>query len=120
MKERLQRLLGVEPNEVGPVALLLAISFLMGTFLATVTVASQTLFLNSNIFSEKVDLPIYLAISGIFGIVSTGLYTFLQGRIPFRVLAIGSLTVVILITGAIEFAEIYIHDFFKDAVQDES
>jgi AAA family ATP:ADP antiporter len=120
MKERLQRVLGVEPNEVGPVALLLAISFLMGTFLATVTVASQTLFLNSDIFTEKVDLPIYLAISGVFGIVSTGIYTFLQGRIPFRVLAIGSLTVVILITGAIEFAEVYLHELFPGALQDKS
>lgn len=120
MKERLQRLLGVEPNEVGPVAMLLAISFLMGTFLATITVASQTLFLNSQIFSEKIDLPIYLAISGVFGIVATGIYNFLQGRIPFRLLAIGSLSVVILITGGIEFAEIYIHNFFTDAIQDES
>jgi AAA family ATP:ADP antiporter len=120
MKERLQRLLGVEPNEVGPVGLLLAISFLMGTFLATVTVASQTLFLQSNIFTEKIDLPIYLAISGVFGIVATGIYNFLQGRIPFKVLAIGSLTVVIIITAGIEFAEIYIHEFFSGAVQDES
>ncbi len=120
MKERLQRLLGVEPNEVGPVALLLAISFLMGTFLATVTVASQTLFLNSQRFSEKVDLPIYLAVSGVFGIVATGIYNFLQGRIPFRLLAIGSLSVVILITGGIEFAEFYIHHFFSGAIEDES
>lgn len=120
MKERLRRLLGVEPNEVGPVSMLLAISFLMGTFLATITVASQTLFLNSEIFSEKIDLPIYLAISGVFGIVATGIYNFLQGRIPFRLLAIGSLTVVILITGGIEFAEIYLHEFFTGAVQDES
>lgn len=120
MKERLQRLLGVEPNEVGPVGLLLAISFLMGTFLATVTVASQTLFLQSTRFTEKEDLPLYLAISGLFGIVATGIYNFLQGRIPFKVLAIGSLVVVILVTGGIEFAEYYIHHFFNEAIQDES
>ncbi|MEJ0030763.1 MAG: HEAT repeat domain-containing protein [Bacteroidota bacterium] len=88
--------------------------------MATVTVASQTLFLQSQIFTEKVDLPIYLAISGLFGIVATGIYNFLQGRIPFKVLAIGSLSIVILITAGIEFAEIYIHNFFTDAVQDES
>lgn len=120
MKERLQRLLGVESNEVGPVALLLAISFLMGTFLATVTVASQTLFLISARFSEKEDLPIYLAISGVFGIVSTGIYNFLQGRIQFKWLAIGSLSIVIVITAGIEFAEFYIHNFFKGAIEDES
>ncbi|MEI9919984.1 MAG: HEAT repeat domain-containing protein [Bacteroidota bacterium] len=120
MKERLQRLLGVESNEVGPVTLLLAISFLMGTFLATVTVASQTLFLQSSHFSEKDDLPFYLLVSGVFGIVATGVYNFLQGRIPYKVLAIGSLVVVILITGGIEFAEFYLHHFIQDAIQDES
>jgi ATP:ADP antiporter, AAA family len=122
MKERLRKLLGVEPHEVGPVTLLLAISFLMGTFLATVTVASQTLFLQSNIFNEKSDLPVALAISGLFGLVATGIYNFLQGRMSFNVLAISSLTVVILITGGIEFAEIYIHNFFKDTkvIEDES
>ena len=46
MKKLLQRVLGVEYDEVGPVTLLLLISFLMGLFLATVSVASQTLFLN--------------------------------------------------------------------------
>lgn len=122
MKERLRRLLGVEPNELGPVTLLLCISFLMGTFLATITVAAQTLFLSSNIFNEKTHLPVALAISGIFGFVATGIYNFLQGRMGFRTLAICSLSVVILVTGGIEFAEIYIHRFFSDltAVQDES
>ncbi|HZY80657.1 MAG TPA: hypothetical protein VFE50_14135 [Cyclobacteriaceae bacterium] len=122
MKERLQRLLGVEPNEVGPVSALLIISFLMGTFLATITVAAQTLFLSSQIFNEKTHLPIALAISGVFGVVATGIYNFLQGRVPFKVLAITSLSVVIIIAGGIEFAEIYIHQIFSGntAIQDES
>lgn len=122
MKERLQRLLGVEPNEVGPVAMLLAISFLMGTFLATMTVAAQTMFLQSNIFNEKTHLPVALAIAGVFGVVATGIYNYLQGRVGFRFLAIASLSVVIVITGGIEFAEIYIHEVFTDmkAIEDES
>ena len=122
MKERLQRLLGVEPNEVGPVSFLLAASFLMGAFLATITVAAQTLFLQSAIFNEKTDLPIALAISGVFGLVATGIYNFLQGRVGFRLLAIMSLSVIIIITGGIEFAEIYIHRVFTDstAIEDES
>ncbi|HMJ67991.1 MAG TPA: hypothetical protein VK508_03815 [Cyclobacteriaceae bacterium] len=122
MKERLRRLLGVEPNELGPVTLLLCLSFLMGTFLATITVAAQTLFLQSNIFNEKTHLPVALAISGVFGLVATGIYNFLQGRVSFKVLAICSLSVVILVTGGIEFAEIYIHRVFTDstALQDES
>ncbi len=118
MKERLRRLLGVEPNELGPVTLLLSISFLMGTFLATITVASQTLFLAatqvvggaSTAFDERTDLPIALAVSGIFGLAAAGMYNFLQGRIPFKVLGIASLSLVIIITGGIEFAEIYIHN----------
>jgi hypothetical protein len=122
MKERLQRLLGVEPNEVGPVSALLIISFLMGTFLATITVAAQTLFLQSQIFNEKTHLPMALAISGVFGVVATGIYNFLQGRIPFKVLAISSLCVVIIIAGGIEFAEIYIHKLFSGntVIEDES
>lgn len=114
--------MGVEPNEVGPVSVLLAISFLMGTFLATMTVAAQTLFLSSNIFNEKTHLPVALAISGVFGLVATGIYNFLQGRVPFRVLAIASLSVVILVTGGIEFAEIYIHQVFTDTkvIEDDS
>jgi hypothetical protein len=90
----------------------------MGTFLATITVASQTLFLAatqvvggaSTAFDERTDLPIALAVSGIFGLAAAGMYNFLQGRIPFKVLGIASLSLVIIITGGIEFAEIYIHN----------
>lgn len=112
MKERLQRILGVEPNEFGPVFLLLSISFLMGLFLATVTVASQTFFLTH--YSEGTDLPVALAVSGIFGLVVTGIYNFLQGRIPFTSLAIGSLIFVIIVTAAIEFGDRYIHNYVSD------
>jgi hypothetical protein len=94
----------------------------MGAFLATMTVAAQTLFLQSNIFNEKTHLPVALAISGVFGVVATGIYNFLQGRVSFKVLGICSLSVIIVITGGIEFAEIYIHRVFSDsmALQDES
>src|SRR5689334_1794450 len=112
MKERLRKLLGVEERELGPVVLLLLISFLMGLFVATVTVAAQTQFLQY--YSEGKDLPVALVISGAFGLVATALYTFLQGRVPFKFLAILSLTVIILITAGIEFGESYIHDYFED------
>ena len=108
MKARLLKLLDVEPEESGPVFYLLAISFLLGMFLATVTVAAQTLFLNN--FSESLDLPKALVISGVFGIVSTTLYNILQGRIPFRFLGFGSLSVVLLLTAGIEFGEAYVED----------
>jgi ATP:ADP antiporter, AAA family len=108
MRERLQRLLGVEEEESGRVFLLLAISFFMGLFLATVTVASQSLFLEH--FTEDKDLPIALVISGAFGILATGVYNILQGRIPFTVLAISSLTIVIAITAFIQFGDSFVPD----------
>jgi hypothetical protein len=101
MKETLQRLLGVEREEIGPVSLLLVISFLMGLFLATVAVASQTLFLNH--FDEGKDLPLVLMVSGAFGLVATWLYNRLQGRIPFTSLAIINLLAIIVLVGFIEF-----------------
>lgn len=101
MKETLQRLLGVEREEVGPVSLLLLISFLMGLFLATVTVASQTLFLNH--YDEGKDLPVALMVSGAFGLLATWIYNRLQGRISFTWLAIVNLVVIIGLVGFIEF-----------------
>ncbi len=108
MKSRLLKMLDVEPEESGRVFLLLAISFCMGLFLATVTVASQTLFLTY--FSETEDLPIALVVSGAFAILATGLYNFFQGRIRFSYLAIASLTVIIGLTAFIEFGDNWIED----------
>jgi hypothetical protein len=112
MKERLRRILGVEPNELGPVTLLLAISFLMGLFLATITVASQSQFLLK--YDEGKDLPQALVVSGVFGMVATAIYNFLQGRIRFRLLASLSLLVIVGITTAIEFGEKHIHEYVQD------
>lgn len=108
MMKRFWGMLDVEPEETGPVGLLLAISFFMGLFMATVAVASQTLFLR--FFSEKEDLPEAILYSGVFGIVTTYLYNFLQGRVQFRVLAILNLIVVIVLTAFIEFGSGYVAD----------
>ena len=86
MIKRILKFLDVEEEESGRVFYLLAISFMLGMFIATFTVASQTIFLNT--FSESEDLPKALFISGIFGVISTAIYNFLQGRIPFRVLGL--------------------------------
>lgn len=101
-------MLDVEPEESGRVFLLLAISFCMGLFLATVTVASQTLFLN--LYDEEIDLPKALVFSGLFSIFATSIYNFFQGRIRFSSLAIGSLVVIIGLTAFIEFGDIWIED----------
>lgn len=108
MLNRLWKALDVEAQETGPVSLLLAISFFMGLFMATFTVASQSLFLSE--FDEGVDLPIALAVSGGLGIASTLVYNFLQGRIPFSVLASLNLCVIVAFAAFIEFGEAFVAD----------
>ncbi|HWA32584.1 MAG TPA: hypothetical protein VG737_00570 [Cyclobacteriaceae bacterium] len=105
MKERLTRFLGVEPEETGPVALLLAISFFMGLFLATVSVAAQTLFLSDPTVDEKYDLPKVLVLGGGMGFLATGFFNILMGRVPFRVLGIIFLTLILGLTAFIEFGK---------------
>ncbi|MFN8690099.1 MAG: hypothetical protein ACK5XL_08870, partial [Cyclobacteriaceae bacterium] len=77
-------------------------------FMATFTVASQSLFLSE--FDEGVDLPIALAVSGGLGIASTLVYNFLQGRIPFSVLASLNLCVIVAFAAFIEFGEAFVAD----------
>ncbi len=108
MISRILKLLDVEEAESGQVLYLLAISFMLGMFIATFTVASQTFFLNN--FSESEDLPRALVISGAFGILATALYNFLQGRIPFRVLGFLSLLLTIILAAAFQFGARYFQD----------
>src|SRR6185369_14814771 len=49
-------------------------------------------------------------VSGVFGIIFTVLYNFLQGRISFSVLALGFLVILVLLTGFIEYGEAYVTD----------
>ncbi|HEY9047638.1 MAG TPA: hypothetical protein VIN08_17150 [Ohtaekwangia sp.] len=108
MRAQILQFLDVKSGEGTRVGLLLIMSFFMGVFLATISVASQTLFLQH--FDEKTDLPIALLVSGAFGLVATILYNFLQNRIPFQLLAIISLSVVTALTAFIEFGEIFFND----------
>jgi ATP:ADP antiporter, AAA family len=101
MKEKILQFLNVEHKERGRVALLLIMSFFMGIFVATYSVASQSLFLEH--FDEKTQLPIALLYSGAFGLLATIIYNFLQNRIPFPVLAGFSIMVIAGITAFIEF-----------------
>jgi len=105
MKAQIIRFLDTEPGETRRVGLLLIMSFFMGVFVATITVASQSLFLEH--FDETTELPIALLISGAFGLVATILYNFLQNRVPFQLLAILSLSVITLLTAFTEFGESY-------------
>src|SRR5688572_5349640 len=96
MKARLLRLLDIEPDESGRVSLLFVMGFFMGMFIATISVASQSLFLR--FFSETEELPLAFVVSGFFGLVATLVYNFLQNRIPFPVLATISLMTIGSIT----------------------
>lgn len=108
MKSYILRTLDIEHPEVGRVGLLLIMSFFMGVFLATLSVASQTLFLKH--FDEAEWLAPALLVSGCFGLLATILYNILQNRIPFQALAIASLLVVTAITAFIEYGEGYFKD----------
>src|SRR5687767_5842638 len=103
MKAKLLRFLDVEPDEVERVVLLFIMGFFMGMFMATISVASQSLFLEH--FSETDDLPVAFVVSGLFGLIATLVYNFLQNRIPFPLLATVSLLTVAGITAFIEFGE---------------
>ncbi len=98
----------VQPEEAGRVGLLFIMGIFMGLFIATMSVASQTLFLQH--FSETEHLPLALFYSGAFGLAATIAYNFLQNRIPFPVLAALSLLTVVGITAFIEYGE----GFFDD------
>jgi hypothetical protein len=96
-------MLDVEADEVERVVLLFIMGFSMGMFMATINVASQSLFLEH--FSETDDLPIAFVVSGFFGLLATLAYNFLQNRIPFPVLATISLLMIAGITAFIQFGE---------------
>lgn len=108
MKARLLRFLDIEPDEIERVVLLFIMGFFMGIFMAANSVASQSLFLEH--FSETEDLPVAFVVSGLFGLIATLVYNFLQNRIPFPLLATVSLLTVAGITAFIEFGE----GFFSD------
>lgn len=108
MKEKVLKLLNVDQSESGRVALLLIMSFFMGVFIATLSVASQSLFLQK--FNEKTDLPYALLLSGAISLGATLLYNFLQNRIPFQLLATFSIAIITGLTAFIEFGE----SFFTD------
>jgi ATP:ADP antiporter, AAA family len=100
--------LDVQHGEEGRVILLLIMSFFMGAFLATFTVAAQTLFLVN--FDEIDDLPLAFAVAGAFGMVATIIYNFLQRRVSFRFLATLSLLVITAITAVLEFGNVFFQD----------
>lgn len=106
MKKRLQAFLSVEPNEVGPVTILLTMSFFMGAFLATVLVASQSQYLN--VFDEANDLPRDLMYAGLTALVVSYVFNFFVGRVNFSVIAILFLLLIVGSTAFLQFGLEYV------------
>jgi ATP/ADP translocase len=97
MLGRLFTALQVKQNERTQVSLVLAMGFFMGTFIATYQVTAESLFINQ--LSDRLDQAFLF--SGILGIVSTILFSFLQIRIKFTNLAISSLVTVAFFTSLV-------------------
>jgi predicted MFS family arabinose efflux permease len=91
MLTRLFNALQVRENERVQVSLVLTMGFFMGTFIATYQVTAESLFINQ--LSDQLNQAFLF--SGILGIVSTVLFSFLQARIKFTNLAISSLLAVV-------------------------
>jgi ATP:ADP antiporter, AAA family len=80
--------------EQNQVALMLATGFFMGVFIATYQVTADSLFLNR--LGEYLDKA--FLVTGILGIISTGLFSFLQNYIRFSVLTILVVTGILIYT----------------------
>jgi ATP:ADP antiporter, AAA family len=103
MLSKLYELLEIEPEESGKMTLLLLMGFVMGMFIACLSVAAQSLFLIH--FPAQRDLALAFVVSGFFALVATLVYNFLQGRIHFIALGGLSLLTITGLTALVEFGE---------------
>lgn len=103
MVARIFKALDIEEAEAGRMAPLLLMGFFMGMFVACLSVAAQSLFLQ--FFADQEQLATAFVISGVFALVATFIYNFLQNRIPFIVLGGLNLAVIIILTGFVEFGD---------------
>lgn len=108
MKSFFAKLLTLQEGEGSRVTSLLIMGFLMGMFLATITVASSALFLAS--FDEQTTLPKAFLLSGVIGLLATMSYNLLQNRIPFSVLGGLSIAIILGLTALLEFGPAFIAD----------
>ena len=112
MKINVLGFLGVKPDEQLQVFLMLGTGFFIGIFLATYQVTAESLFLNR--LSDQLDKA--FLVSGLLGIFTTAIFSFLQNRIRFIVLSILSIVIVIAST----FSLYYFYHFGVDGVQDKT
>lgn len=108
MLTRLYKALDIELEESGRMTPLLLMGFFMGMFIACLSVAAQSLFLEH--FANQEDLATAFVISGVFALTATFLYNFFQNRIPFILLGGISLLMIIGLTTLVEFGEPLFND----------
>jgi ATP:ADP antiporter, AAA family len=95
MRNRLFKLLGIEPGEETMVVMLLTQSVFLGIFYGAFDISAHSLFLS--LFDEKALARAYV-LTGFAGIILTSLYTWLQARIRFKNFAITNLGFVTILT----------------------
>lgn len=104
--------LNVKPEEQVQVLLMLGTGFFMGIFIATYTVTAESLFLNQ--LPGQLDQA-FLA-SGVFGIVSTLLFSSLQNRIKFSTLTTSSILTIVFFTVGVYIMYNYGDQAYHDEV----
>nr|HNH61894.1 hypothetical protein [Cyclobacteriaceae bacterium] len=91
--------LKIKTTQQRQVALMLAIGFFMGVFIATYQVTADSIFLNK--LGQYLDKAFLVA--GILGIVSTGLFSYFQSVIRFSTLTQISVAIILMFTVAVHF-----------------
>jgi len=100
MAVNLSKVLNIEKEESGMVALLLLQSVFIGIFAGALDVGANALFLER--FSADL-IPRAFMFSGIAGILLTSAYSFFQSRVGFKQFAVFNLVFVVLATAALRF-----------------
>jgi len=95
VKNLIIKVLNARPEEVPSVKLMLYLGFFTGIFLATYDVAAPAIFLNY--FEDENILAQAFLVSGFIGMVSTYIYSYLQARIPYKVLVYGFITLMLVV-----------------------
>ena len=96
MRTLIIKVLNARPEEVPSVKMMLYLGFFIGIFLATYDVAAPAIFLNY--FKDENVLAQAFLVSGFIGVVSTYIYSYLQARIPYKVLVYGFISLMLVIT----------------------
>ncbi|MBB6461251.1 hypothetical protein [Flammeovirga kamogawensis] len=99
MKRLLLNMVGGLSSEWSRIAALLTLGFFTGIFMASYSVAINTLFISK--FGNESDFPLALITQGILGILFTIVFSRLQNIIGFRKLTYYTSIIILLIVGVI-------------------